>query len=204
MRVAGVIPAFALLTAGLTSGVFLPGMAFAQNWMEYENREYGFTINFPKEPEIDDVTYTTASGASLPARIFFAEEGEGRYTITVVDFSARQEEQADAAEHAAEAMRQRGDVVYEVVSDLDEVPSPQFMIVEPDGREMLSTIVFYNNRLYIAEGSVAAGAAPPAQFQQSMMLVHEDGTRPNGGGQNSDRIARQRAYEEQQRQQQQE
>ena len=190
MRATGWLMAFAV-------AVLTGAPASARDWTEYQNPEYGFAINFPGEPEVTETTYTSPTGEALPAHIFDAEEGTSRYRVTVVDFSSREGEQHIAIAHAADAMRGRGEVIYEVYSDLDEVYGPQFMIVEPDGREMMSTIVFYNDRLYIAEGSVAPGAAEPSQFQQSMMLLNEDGSRPNGAGENADRLARQRAYEEQ-------
>ena len=185
------------LISVLAAAAIASSPAATQEWVEYQNLEHGFAINFPGEPEISETTYASPTGEDLPAHIFAAEEGTSRYRVTVVDFSSREGEQHVAIAHATDAMRQRGEVVVEVYSDLDEVFGPQFMIVEPDAREVMATIVFYNDRLYIAEGSVAPGAAAPAQFQQSMMLLNEDGSRPNGAGENAERLARQRAYEEQ-------
>jgi hypothetical protein len=175
----------------------MPLSAAAQDWIEYENREYGFAINFPSDPTFEDTEYISPTGETLPARIFTSVEEDALYKVTVVDYSSRPGEQHIAISHAADAMRASGEVVYEIISDLDEIYGSQFYIFTDDRREVLSTIVFFRERLFIAEGSVPPGAAPPSQFQQSMGLVHADGSRPNGGGQNEDRIARQRAFEEQ-------
>jgi len=180
----------------------MAGSAAAQDWVEYENREVGFNINFPVEPVMEAAEYISPTGETLPAQIFAAEEGGAQYKVTVVDFSSLPGEQHIAVLQAADAMRASGEVVYEVVSDLDEIFGPQFYIVGTDGREALSTIVFFRESLFIAEGSVAPGSAPPSQFQQSMGLVHADGTRPTGV--NEDREARQRAFEEQRLREQQE
>lgn len=177
--------------------VSISGSVYGQGWLDYRNLEFGFAVNFPGEPLVSETTYTSPSGEALPARIFAVEDGTNRYSVTVVDFSTREGEQYIAVGHAADEMRQRGEVVLEVYTDLDEIYGPQFMIIEPDGRETMSTIVFYHDRLYLVEGSVAPGAAPPAQFQQSMMLLNADGSRPNGAGEDGDREARQRAFEEQ-------
>ena len=193
MRFAKTIAGCAVLSACLSVS---PGAA-AQDWIEYENREFGFGINFPVEPAVEAIEYTSPTGATLPAHLFTAVEGDARYAVTVVDYSSHAGEHHIAIGHAADAMRASGEVVYETIADLDEIYGPQFYIVDPDGREVLSTLVFFEERLYIAEGSVPPGSAPPSQFQQSMGLVHADGSRPNGAGQNEDRIARQRAFEEQ-------
>jgi hypothetical protein len=171
------------------------GGAAAQDWVEYENREVGFNINFPIEPTIEAAEYVSPTGEILPAQIFAAEEGGAQYKVTVVDFSSLPGEQHIAVLQAADAMRTSGELVYEVISDLDEIYGPQFYIIGADEREVLSTIVFFRESLFITEGSVPPGSAPPSQFQQSMGLVHADGTRPTGV--NEDREARQRAFEEQ-------
>lgn len=189
---------FASVAAGyviFTMCVSMPLSATAQDWIEYENREYGFAINIPTNPTFEDVEYTSPTGETLPARIFTSLEEDAVYKVTVVDYSSRPGEHHIAISHAADAMRASGEVIYEVISDLDEIYGPQFYIFSEDQREVLSTIVFFRERLFIAEGSVPQGAAPPSQFQQSMGLVHADGTRPTGV--NEDRLARQRAFEEQ-------
>ena len=183
----------------LFSSLLVSQCAWAQDWVEYENREVGFNINFPVEPTVEDGEYVSPAGETLPARVFTARDGESQYRVTVVDFSSRPGEQHIAVAQAADAMRASGEVIYEVISDLDEIFGPQFYIVRGDGREVLATIVFFRQQLLIAEGSVPPGSAPPSQFQQSMGLVNADGSRPNGSGQNEDRLARQRAFEEQQR-----
>ena len=174
--------------------VSAPMSATAQDWLEYENRDYGFAINFPSEPTFEDREYVSPTGETLPARVFTSTEGDAIYKVTVVDFSSRPGEQHIAVSHAADAMRASGEVIYEAISDLDEIYGPQFYIFTEDQREKLSTIVFYRENLLIAEGRVPQGSAPPSQFQQSMGLVNADGTRPTGV--NEDRIARQKAFEE--------
>jgi hypothetical protein len=178
----------------LVSCLSVSRTAAAQDWLEYENREYGFAINFPSEPTFEDMEYISPTGELLPARVFTSVEGDAIYKVTVVEFSSRPGEHHIAISHAADAMRASGEVIFEAISDLDEIYGPQFYIVTEDQREKLATIVFFRENLFIAEGSVPQGSAPPSQFQQSMGLVNADGTRPTGV--NEDRLARQRAFEE--------
>ena len=65
----------------------VPGFAAAQEWEEYVSLEDTFEVNFPGEPTITETTWTTALEYVLPARVYSAERGPGRYTMTVVDYS---------------------------------------------------------------------------------------------------------------------
>jgi hypothetical protein len=61
--------------------------ASAQDWVEYVNREDRFTGNFPSQPKITQTTYLSQYGAELPARVYSAERGKSKYSLTVVDYS---------------------------------------------------------------------------------------------------------------------
>lgn len=76
------------LTALMLTALVLSvaGPAFAQEWIEFVSPEDGFEVAFPEEPEVRDTTYTSEYGYTLPARIYTAERGEGRYSMTVVDY----------------------------------------------------------------------------------------------------------------------
>jgi hypothetical protein len=64
--------------------------AFAQEWIEFVSREDRFTCNFPSEPKITALTYTSEYGADLPARVYDATQGRSRYSVTVVDYTQAQ------------------------------------------------------------------------------------------------------------------
>jgi hypothetical protein len=61
-------------------------VASAQGWVEYVSRESGFRLNFPVQPTISDTTFRSEYGYMLPARVYSAERGRERYSITVVDY----------------------------------------------------------------------------------------------------------------------
>jgi hypothetical protein len=63
------------------------GAAMAQGWSEYTNREDRFSINFPGEPKIQQTTYMPFEGPAVPARVYSAESGDSRFSMTVVDFT---------------------------------------------------------------------------------------------------------------------
>ena len=62
------------------------GPAAAQEWDLYTNIQDGFKINFPGTPRITESTFTTALDYRLPARVYSANRGQERYTVTVVDY----------------------------------------------------------------------------------------------------------------------
>jgi hypothetical protein len=61
--------------------------ASAQEWIEYVSKEDRFTGNFPGQPMVTQTTYTSQYGAELPARVYSAEKGKSRYSLTAVDYS---------------------------------------------------------------------------------------------------------------------
>ena len=66
------------------------GPVFAQEWIEFANREDRFTCNFPGQPDVTETTWISEYGAELPARVYRAEQGRSRYSVTVVDYNHAQ------------------------------------------------------------------------------------------------------------------
>src|SRR5437773_9147467 len=77
-----------LISATLAIAVASP--LFAQEWIEFANREDRFTCNFPAQPKVTETTYKSEFGANLPARIYSASQGQSRYSVTVVDYNQSQ------------------------------------------------------------------------------------------------------------------
>ena len=149
----------------------------AQGWSEYRNTEEGFLVNMPGEPRAETIRYTTESGASVPARLFFAAEGMNRYTMTVVNLlsSAVDDDGTKAMAYEAAMLRQRGRIRFENPTTLDGVFGHQLSMIEPDGRRVLIQLYYYNHKLYIAEGNTAPGEFEAALFQTSVAMIHPDG-----------------------------
>ena len=60
--------------------------SFGQEWSEFVSKEDRFSTNFPGTPKITQSTYKSQFGADLPARVYSANVGQSRYTLTVVDY----------------------------------------------------------------------------------------------------------------------
>ena len=62
--------------------------AAAQEWAPFTTVQDGFTINFPGQPRVVQTTWRSQLDFVLPARVYSAERGSERYSITVVDYSS--------------------------------------------------------------------------------------------------------------------
>jgi hypothetical protein len=187
------------------------GAAMAQGWSEYTNREDRFSINFPGEPKIQQTTYMPFEGPAVPARVYSAESGDSRYSMTVVDFtknyafsqwpfafSGSGVVQGSIA-HAAANFRKRGEVTYDAYERLNLIPGHLLRITEPNGRRLFVSIYLYDRRLYIMEANVPGDAAPPSLFGTSLAVLdsageairyNEEGLRARGGPPIDDRPPR--------------
>src|ERR1051325_9669826 len=65
----------------------LAGIAAGQDWADYQNIQDGFKIDFPGQPKVTETTWTSEYGYKLPARVYSAERGKERYSMTVVDYN---------------------------------------------------------------------------------------------------------------------
>jgi hypothetical protein len=162
-----------------TGLVLFSASALAQEWGEFRKPEDGFSINFPGTPKMEDTTFRTSEGANVPARVYSAEKDTGRYILTIADYTSRQREIPGALAHAANLIRKRGRPVYDDTVDWDGVPGYQVSVVEPDGRVVHATMLFWMNKLFIADGSAAATAPPAAAFHQSLSAITFDGRAAN-------------------------
>ncbi|MDA1185180.1 MAG: hypothetical protein O2930_11120 [Acidobacteria bacterium] len=180
------------------------GPAFAQEWIEYASQEDFFTVNFPVEPTVREITFPTEYRATLPARVYSAENGRSRYSVTVVDYTdiqavhARRLEGCDGASRTEANLctnpwvgELRGALDYAVAEFLqrdakvtdysyynaERVEGRRLQITNADRSRTFAAIHMHENRLYIFEGTVPQGAPPPGLFQQSLGFIDEEGIR---------------------------
>jgi hypothetical protein len=74
------------IVAAATFILVISAPAFAQEWAEFAGTDDRFTCNFPGPPTITATTFRSQFGADLPARVYSAESGRGRYSVTVADY----------------------------------------------------------------------------------------------------------------------
>jgi hypothetical protein len=170
MRLIRLVPATLILSVAAPS--------FAQDWIEYVDRVERFAVNFPAQPAVQDTTYRSASGDTLPARVYTVQQGLRRYSVTVVNYASV----ADilivrgSIAHAAWNVRKRGgEVTYDAFAQVDRIDGHQLQITNADRSRTFVAIHLHARRLYILEETAPPGSPPPGQFQQSLQILDEAG-----------------------------
>lgn len=189
----------------ISIALVLPGVLFAQEWIEYANRADRFTCNFPSQPKMTETTYRSEHGAELPARVYSASEGKNKYSVTVVDYGQVQRiltEKAKSCPVGAEPCLGapgdeghwkadlRGALIYAswklmqrdakltsfVWNTVDLVEGNQLQLTNnADKSRTFAGVYLHENKLYIIEGTVPAGYPEPGLFQQSLGWLDENG-----------------------------
>lgn len=192
----------------LAAGVFIlsiPAAAPAQEWIEFASPEDRFTCNFPGPPQVIESTWVSEFGAELPARVYSAEAGPSRYTVTVADYNHARRiltERAGDCPPGAERCSGggltgegywrhdvRGAMLYATwtflqrdaeathlgYNSVDRVEGHQLHLTNPDRSRTFVSIYMHENKLYVLEGTVPRGYPEPALFQQSLGWLDEDG-----------------------------
>ena len=85
------------ITALVFGLLLIAGTAGAQEWDEYTSLQDGFRINFPGTPKVTPGTWTSELNYMLPDRIYSAERGKERYSVTVVDYSSIEQQGIERA-----------------------------------------------------------------------------------------------------------
>jgi len=185
----------------LASSLLAAGPAFAQGWTEYVNQNDFFTVSFPGEPKIREITYETEFSLELPARVYSVDNGPNRYSLTVVDYSdsaARHAERlknckADlgggdscgnpsrteirgAMLHATWNLIKKGGKLTLLNYGVADLVEGHFLqITNANESRTFAAIHRHGTRLYILEATVPKGMPAPGLFQQSLQFLDESG-----------------------------
>ena len=183
--------------------LFISATAFAQEWIEYASQQDFFTVNFPSQPKVQDINYTTEYGITVPGRVYSSADGANRYSMTAIDFTGAEKLHAErskkclatgaypdvctdhgkgdlrgAIDFAVWGFMQRdAKITFYAYTNVDLVEGRQIQLTNPDASRTFVAIHMHENRLYILEGTVPKGAPQPALFQQSLGFIDKEGKR---------------------------
>jgi hypothetical protein len=134
--------------------------------------QYRFMAIFPGQPMAQDISYID-SGRTVPARQFYVEQGNNRYSVTIADFSsggpAIDEQIVD---RAANTIRQLGEVRFEYPEDYTPgIPGRQLNVFDSNGRQHRGSIYMADYRLIITETHAEPSDFAAIQFEQSIGLL---------------------------------
>ena len=157
--------------------LFVSRPSFAQEWIEYKDRQEHFQINFPGQPTVRDTTYKSELDEDLPTRVYTAKEGPATYTLTVVNYKdAEANDWRGAQIWAAWQMRKRGgEVTLETYAQTDRIGGIQLQITNPDRTRSYIGIHPHMRRLYIMEASAPPDYPPPSDFPQTISILDDEG-----------------------------
>jgi hypothetical protein len=175
-----------------------PSAALSQEWSDFRSTIDRFSITFPGEPSVQEITWPSEYGAVFPGRVYSARQGASSYSVSVIDYS--QSEKLHAAiskpesfqdprywqidiqasiQYAATKFRQRpgAKVTYDAWHYIDLVEGHQLQLSNQDQSRTFVAIYLHENRLYIVEATVPPGYPPPGLFQQNLSFLDEKGAR---------------------------
>jgi len=190
----------------LTLALSMAVPALAQEWVEFQSVQDGFKAVFPSQPTVAQSTWTSEYGYTLPARVYSAERGRERYSVTIVDYGPI-EQQGIARRKACPAGAEtcigsdiggeghwkhdvRGALVYAISKFLerkatvtrynwghqDLVEGHQLQLTNADRSRTFAFVGMHEMRLYVLEGTVPQGNPEPGLFQQSMGWLDSNGS----------------------------
>jgi hypothetical protein len=156
--------------------LFLTGPVMADDWKEYENQDYSFTIHFPVDPTVETAAYQATDGRSFPAHVFSAKQDTGTFKVTVVEMPGEETgPNAAVMKEATKAVAGGGVIKFDIEHRVRAVYGRQLGIAGANGGYSYVALFYRNNRLYQVEGNafVAGGQAEvdAARFQQSLDLT---------------------------------
>jgi len=177
----------------------VPGLALAQGWDTFFSPVDRFSITFPGEPTVEEIEWDSEYDAVFEGRVYSVQQGESRYSVTVIDYTDAEERHAVLAKNpsfnqsvywqidamasiqyaATTLFRQRegATVTYDAWHYIDLIEGHQIQLTNADQSRTFASIYLHENRLYITEATVPRRSPPPGLFQQNLSMLDEAGER---------------------------
>ena len=188
-----------LLSMFLAFVLCVPGLALAQGWDTFISRLDRFSITFPGEPEVKEITWDSEYDAVFGGRVYSVQQGQSRYSVTAIDYTDAEARHAELSKNpsfnqsvywqidimgsiqyaATTLFRQRegATVTWDAWHYIDLVEGHQLQLTNADQSQTFVGIYLHENRLYIAEATVPRRSPPPGLFQQNLSFLDEAGER---------------------------
>ena len=152
------------------------GAALAEEWKQYENRYYAFTVNFPGAPTVENSTYQAADGRNFPAHVFVVKQKEGEFKVTVVDMQGEKtSSDASLMKEASKVAAAGRKITFDAMHRIRAGIGRQLGIMGASGGFSYVALFYRKDYFYQIEGSafVAGGQAEAdaARFERSFDLI---------------------------------
>jgi hypothetical protein len=190
-----------IVAAMIAAAALSAAPSFAQEWIQFVSKADLFGVNFPSEPKTQEAGFMTEFGITLPARIYTADAGPSRYSVTVVDYADAEKihtagveqcrkngGEGDACQNdwrsdvqgsivfaASKYVKGTGKVTHFGWAAVDQVEGIRVQVTNADRSKTFAEIHRHGTRLYVLEATVPARAPAPGLFQQSLLFTDEEG-----------------------------
>lgn len=149
----------AIVLIATFSAILLSSASAQSSWQEYAYSDKGFAVSFPVKPAISTMPYTAADGTRVTETIYSARQDSSLYRMAVVDFSEARIDQTTAIDQAVSALREQGEVTFNIPARQNGTCGRYLTIKGNDGSTSVVSIFFRDNRLYEARGTELASSA---------------------------------------------
>jgi len=134
-----------------------PAAAMAQAWQAYAYPSPGFAVQFPAPPDVEQDTFKTAAGASLPMTRYVLRQDGVVYSVEVIDYSAVQPEKLATIAEAEKRFGTQGKVTVAIDARINREFGRELSVVGDDGSRSTVAIFFVSRHLV----ELVAKALPP-------------------------------------------
>lgn len=170
------------LIAAVAALLLAAAPAAAQSWTEYSYPADFFSVAFPADPKVETVTYQSADGRPVDARIYSVSHGGGLFKMTVADLPDPALQENAVLDHAVRLLTQQGSTIkVDIPHRISRVYGRQLSFASVDGSYSSVAVFFHKRRLYQIEGTVLPGAANATadaiRFQQSLAFTDDSTNR---------------------------
>ena len=151
-----------ILLIAAFSAMFMSSASAQSSWKEYVYSDQRFAVSFPVAPAVSTMPYTAADGTRVTETVYSARQGASQYRMAVVDFSNGGIDITTAIDQAVSALREKGDVKFNIPARQNGTCGRYLTIKGNDGSTSLVSLFFRDNRLYEVEGTELASSADSA------------------------------------------
>ena len=141
------------------SAILVSSASAQSSWKEYVYSDKGFAVSFPVEPAISTMPYTAADGTRVTETVYSARQASSLYRMAVIDFSQARIDQTTAINQAVSALREKGDVKFNIPARQNGTCGRYLTIKGNDGSTSIVSVFFRDKRLYEVQGTALASNA---------------------------------------------
>lgn len=166
--------------AFVTAALLIPAAAVAQEWKVYQYPDPGFAVQFPLPPVVEQSTFKTSAGVSLPMTRYSARQDRVLYSLKVVDFSSVNPDGMRTIAEAEKSFGAFGRVTVAIDARVNREFGRELSVSGADGSRSAVAIFFANKHLYVLTGeslppNAIARSGDAIRFQQSLQFIGVNG-----------------------------